>query len=64
MSDHPSHKLDTYHDVDHKWVTFCTVCSREEENLSDPCPGKFVPVRREISCTETKKRLDSWNDNY
>lgn len=49
MSDHPSHKLDAYKDTDHKWVTFCMVCSREEENLIDPCPGKFVPKCKEIS---------------
>lgn len=44
MSEHPTHKLDVYKDVEHKWVTFCRVCSREEENLSTTCPGKFVPL--------------------
>lgn len=44
MSEHPTHKLDSYADSDRRRVVFCVVCSREEENLGSPCPGKFVPL--------------------
>lgn len=42
MPEHSSHKLEAYKDDAHKWIVYCSVCSREEENLSTPCPGKFV----------------------
>ena len=45
--EHPSHKLDSYKDTDRRWIVFCKVCSREEENLSSPCPGKFVPLSQD-----------------
>lgn len=47
MPDHPSHRLDSYVDSDRKRVVYCRVCSREEENLSSPCPGKFVPLSQD-----------------
>ena len=64
MSEHPSHKLDSYKDTDRKWIVFCTLCSREEENLSSQCSGKFLPLSREISCDVIRKHLDTFNDNY
>lgn len=46
MSEHSTHRIDSYKDG-HSWVVFCSVCSREEENLSAPCPGKFVPLSKD-----------------
>lgn len=40
--EHPTHKLNAYKDDSFKWVTYCEKCSREEENLIEPCPGTFV----------------------
>mgnify|MGYP001596246982 FL=1 len=60
MSEHPSHKLDAYHDGDHKSVVFCRVCSREEENLGTPCPGKFVP----LSHDKLQKEVDNRSEQH
>lgn len=57
MSDHPTHKLDSYKDG-FKWVTFCRVCSREEENLSTPCPGKFVPLSQDKEIVDRQPELN------
>lgn len=52
MSEHATHKqLDSYDNGDRKWVVFCSVCSREEENLSGPCPGRFVPLSKDKEFT-------------
>ena len=40
--DHPTHRINFYHD-NRKRVVYCSVCSREEADLSTPCPGKFIP---------------------
>lgn len=45
--EHPSHKLDAYQDSAFKWVTFCSVCGKEEENLSCVCPGKYENKKHE-----------------
>ena len=41
--DHPTHRLNFYHD-NHKRIVYCEKCSREDADLSTPCPGKFVPL--------------------
>lgn len=39
--DHPTHKLDGYKDG-FKWVAFCKTCGKEDNELLEPCPGKFI----------------------
>jgi hypothetical protein len=41
VSEHPSHVLDAYKNEPFKWTVFCKTCSREGEQLQEPCPGEF-----------------------
>lgn len=56
MPYHLSHKLETYKDDEHHWITYCSVCSREEENLSTPCPGKFVSLTLDEKVDKTTEQ--------
>lgn len=53
---HPSHTLDAYQDSDRKWIVFCKVCSREEENLSTECPKKFIPLSQDATFAVDKDK--------
>jgi hypothetical protein len=52
----PAHNISQYRDGN-VWVAFCTVCSQEESDLSNPCPGKFVGIKKP-SCESVDKRVD------
>lgn len=49
--DHPTHRLNFYQE-DRKKIVYCSVCSREETQLSAPCPGKYVPLSMEQNNTK------------
>lgn len=53
--DHPTHKLDAYHD-DRCLVTFCRVCSAEGEFLAVECPNKFIPNRERTVDTNKEQK--------
>lgn len=57
MSEHPSHKLNAYKDDSFTWVTYCEVCGLEQENLSEPCTGKFVE-RKRIAVVDKTDKVD------